>query len=365
MSPSSAPRSASERSVSFRWVQLAVPMSSRRTRSRRSSKVVPRNRSALATAAGHSAHGSTRALAHRSTIRRRRASIDPPTAHSWTTVSWPSSSTWLSRECTSMACRPSDPGASTTSRRRRRVAPGGSGAMACQAWGSSPGDARGGAAGPWGVARRPVSLRLAMKPPIERPAGALVAQPGDRGVHHARLRGQGVGVEQGVAGNQHRSHEVVEQEMEDRAAVSLGRQGPVHHAAEAGTDPGADQRPKVGEVGRVTVGLDGPPASGRRPRAAASAPPRGARRPGWRCPDRCRDPGRGRRRPARRAARRGGGCRSRSCGEPIRANAAASTWPGLRPAGGRSPARLHAGCRGARFHRIPLLEPAPRECPSP
>jgi hypothetical protein len=200
VSPSSAPRSASERSVSFRWVQLAVPTSSRRTRSRRSSKVVPRNRSALATAAGHSAHGSTRALAHRSTIRRRRASIDPPTAHSWTTVSWPSSSTWLSRECTSMACRPSDPGASTTSRRRRRVAPGGSGAMACQAWGSSPGDARGGAAGPWGVARRPVSLRLAMKPPIERPAGALVAQPGDRGVHHARLRGQGVGVEQGVAG---------------------------------------------------------------------------------------------------------------------------------------------------------------------
>ena len=199
MSPSSAPRSASERSVSFRWVQLAVPTSSRRTRSRRSSKVVPRNRSALATAAGHSAHGSTRALAHRSTIRRRRASIDPPTAHSWTTVSWPSSSTWLSRECTSMACWPSGPGASTSSRRRRRVAPGGSGAMACQAWGSPPGDARGGAAGPWGVARRPVSLRLAMKPPIERPAGALVAQPGDRGVHHARLRGQGVGVEQGVA----------------------------------------------------------------------------------------------------------------------------------------------------------------------
>jgi len=48
---------------------------------------------------------------------------------------------------------------------------------------------------------------------VERPAGALVAHPGDRGVHHARLRGQGVGVEQGVAGNQHRSHEVVEQEM--------------------------------------------------------------------------------------------------------------------------------------------------------
>ena len=85
-------------SASLRWVQVLVPRNSARTLARNPSSGRPTSRSALPAASGHSNHGSTRGVAIESTTRRSRPSRTRPMTYSWTTVSVPSSSMWLSRK---------------------------------------------------------------------------------------------------------------------------------------------------------------------------------------------------------------------------------------------------------------------------
>ena len=149
--------SASERSVSLRWVQVLTPVSSRRTQGRSSLSGMPANRWALPTAPGHSIHGRTWARAATSTTRSAWPSTVPVTEYSWTTLSTPSPSTWLSRKCTSRRCSPPGTSGGSTSRRRRRRMPCcANGAMACQEQGSSSGS-KTGAGGPMGTGMFPVA----------------------------------------------------------------------------------------------------------------------------------------------------------------------------------------------------------------
>ena len=86
-SPARAVTSASERRVSLRWVQVVAPVISRRTQPRSSATGMPINRVALATAPGHSIHGSTRAWAAMSVTVPAAPSTAPVTEYSWTTDS--------------------------------------------------------------------------------------------------------------------------------------------------------------------------------------------------------------------------------------------------------------------------------------
>src|SRR5581483_10982989 len=116
-----APTSASPRRVSLRWVHVVVPRRLARPHGRRSPTGWPTSSGALPTAAGHSAHGSTSALATTERTMRLAASTNAETPYSCTTVSRPSPSTWLSRKNTFTGCAP--PSARPTSMRRRRRIP--------------------------------------------------------------------------------------------------------------------------------------------------------------------------------------------------------------------------------------------------
>ena len=155
-------------------------------------------------------------------------------------------------------------------------------------------------------------------------------------------------MEQRVAGDQHGAHEVVEEQVQQRTAVSLGRQDLVQHVAVPGTDPNADQRPEVGRAVSIATGTVGADVhngvvGGFEPQGQFHLPedlrPVGAVLAGAEVTAAGVDD------QPRRPGRQGERCRSMWCAEPIPARVAASTWPereGPPPAGGRSPARLHA-----------------------
>jgi enoyl-CoA hydratase len=65
-------------------------------------------------------------------------------------------------------------------------------------------------------------------------------------------------VEQGVAGDQRGTDEVVEEQVDDRAAVPLGGHCLVELAAEPGTDAGAEQGPQVGSARGLAGGVVDP-----------------------------------------------------------------------------------------------------------
>ena len=140
---------------------------------------MPTNRVALATAPGHSIHGSTRAWAAIPVTVPVAASTAPVTEYSWTTDSASSSSMWLSRKCTSTWY----PGA-RSSRRRRRMAWAESGSMPCHAHGSSDRSSWG-AGGPraMGIAPlvRMVTIMVASwAHPAQRSSPRPRAPPGSR-----------------------------------------------------------------------------------------------------------------------------------------------------------------------------------------
>ncbi len=169
---------------------MLVPTSSASTISRSSVSDRPTNRRSLPIAWGHSTHGSTFAAASMSTMVPVAASIEPRTVYSWSTVSFPSSSTWLSRKCMSKPTAPLDastsassPSMAKTSRRRRRRIPcGTSGSVACHARASSAPSTMSGAAGPNGVGISPAVRTV-------RRIVASVAQPAHTSVTFATWLG--------------------------------------------------------------------------------------------------------------------------------------------------------------------------------
>ena len=126
---------------------------------------MPDNRSALATAPGHSIHGSTWASARMSRTRLPTTSNAPVVG---VLVHYPFGSILVHVGIAEMGIEavrlPGPAGASTSSRRRRRMAWGGSGGIVCQASGSSS-TASEGADGPNDTGISPVERTVTIMVP--------------------------------------------------------------------------------------------------------------------------------------------------------------------------------------------------------